>query len=101
MGREEPTLQLDLVLDHQGLTLGVDLLGELGRDGVVGGDILDNKTLIALHALVDGRLLNGPLADVGPLLVALRLLLGVRGLPSLLPVISKLFEERSLKLGGL
>ena len=30
-------LELDLVLDDEGLALGVDGLGEEGRDGVVGG----------------------------------------------------------------
>ena len=30
-------LELDLVLDNKGLALGVNRLGEEGRDGVVGG----------------------------------------------------------------
>jgi hypothetical protein len=96
------TLQLDLVLDHQGLTLGVDLLGELGRDGVVGSGVLDDKTLVAFHAFVDGGLLNCPLADVCPFLVAaLGVLLGVRRLPPLLPVVGELLKEGGLKLGRL
>jgi len=95
------TLELDLVLDDQGLALGVDLLGELGRDGVMGSSVLDNKTGITLNSLVDSRLLNSPLADVGPFLIALHVLLGVRGLPPLVPAVGELLEERSLELCGL
>lgn len=63
--------------------------------------VLDNKTLVALHALVDGGLFDSPLANVGPFLLACVTLLGVGGLPPLLPVISELLEEGSLQLGGL
>ncbi len=95
------TLKLDLILNDEGLALVVDLLGELGRDGVVGGGVLDNKTLVTLHSLVDGGLLNSPLADVRPLLIILGVLLGVGRLPPLLPVIGELFQEGSLELGRL
>jgi len=67
----------------------------------MGGDVLDNKALVALHALVDGGLLNRPLADVRPFLVARVGLLGVRRLPPLLPVAGELLKERGLELGGL
>lgn len=71
-------MELDLVLDHQGLALGVNLLGEFGADGVVGSSILDNKTLVSLDALVDGGLFYRPLANIRPLLIlASCVLLGV------------------------
>ena len=60
--------------------------------------VLDDETLVALNALQDGGLLDGPVADVCPLLiVGLDVLLCVRGLPSVLPVICELLEERSLE----
>lgn len=40
-------LELDLVLHYQVLALGVDLLGKFGRDGMVSGRVLDNKTFIS------------------------------------------------------
>jgi len=95
------TLELDLILNHEGLALGVDLLRKLGGDGVVGSRVFDNETLISLHALVDSGLLDGPLANVRPLLVASALLLGVGGLPPAVPAICELLEERSLELGRL
>jgi len=105
MDYSELTLKLDFVLDDESLALVINLLGELGRDGVVSGRVLDNKTLIALHSLVDGRLLDRPLADIGPFLLifarAGHVLLGVRWLPSLLPVVGELLEEASLDGGGL
>lgn len=64
--------------------------------------VLDNETLIALNALQDSGLLDGPVADVRPLLiVGLDVLLCVRGLPSALPVVCELLKERSLECGGL
>ncbi len=99
--RGKRTLELDLVLDHQSLALGVDLLRELGRDGVVGSRVLDDKTSITLNSLVDSRLLNSPLADVGPLLIALDVLLGVGRLPPLLPALGELFYEWPLDLARL
>lgn len=69
---------------------------------MVSGGVLDNKTLIAVNSLVLDRLLNGPLADVCPLLLrAGRILLCVRGLPSLVPVVGELFKEVSLEVGRL
>jgi len=95
------TLQLDLVLDHEGLALGVDLLGKLGRNGVMGSRVLHNETSITLHSLVDGGLLDSPLTDVSPLLVALNVLLGMRRLPPLVPALGELLEEGCLELSGL
>lgn len=66
--------------------------------------VLDNQTLIADHAREDGGLLDGPLANIGPLLVLVRVLgvlLGVGGLPAGLPVIGELLKERGLEGGGL
>lgn len=99
------TLKLDLILNNEGLALVVNLLGELGRDGMVSSGVLDNETLVALNSLVDDGLLDGPLADVGPFLTLLfgagRVLLRVRGLPSLVPVVGELLKEVGLDGGGL
>lgn len=100
------TLELDFILDDKGLALVIDLLGELGRDGMVSSRVLDNKTLLALHTLIFSRLLNCPLANVGPFLLftllrASCVLLGGGGLPTLLPALGELFKERGLKCGGL
>lgn len=101
------TLKLHLVLNNEGLALVVNLLGELGRDGVVSGGVLDDKTLVALNSLVLVGLLNSPLANVGPFLFLLSLvgaasvLLGVRRLPSRLPVIGELLQEVRLDGGRL
>jgi hypothetical protein len=96
------TLELDLVLNNQSLALVVNLLGELGGNGMVGGGVLDNKTLIAVNSLVLDGLLNCPFADVCPLLLgASCVLLRVRGLPSLVPVVGELFKEVSLEVGRL
>jgi hypothetical protein len=88
-------------LDDEGLALGVDLLRELGRDGVMGSRVLDDQTLVTLHALVDGRLLDSPLANVGPLLLTGVVLLRIGRLPPGLPVVGELLEEGSLELGRL
>src|SRR5690242_1556688 len=96
------TLKLNLVLNDQGVVLVVDRLGELGGNGVVSSLVLDDKTLVTLNTLQDGGLLDGPVADVSPLLViGLDVLLCVRGLPSVLPVICELLEEGSLERGRL
>jgi hypothetical protein len=99
------TLQLDLVLDNERLSLGVDGLVELGRDGVVGGLVFDDQALVALHSLEDGGLIDGPIADVGPLLgrILVLFLLGVRWLPPRVPIVGELLKETSLDLerGGL
>lgn len=68
---------------------------------MVSGRVLHNETLVALHALVNGGLLDGPLADVSPLLIVAGVLLGVGRLPSGLPVIGELLKEGSLECGGL
>lgn len=69
---------------------------------MVGGRVLDHETLVAFDTLEDGRLLDGPLAHIGPVLVSLRILsLCVRRSPSRVPVISELFEEGSLEISGL
>jgi hypothetical protein len=99
---DQGVLRLDLILDNQGLALRVNLFGELGRDSVVSGRVLDNKTLVALDTLEDGRLLNGPLADVSPVLIRLGvILLRVGALPAGLPVAGELLEEGSLERGRL
>jgi hypothetical protein len=99
------TLKLDFVLDDERLALGVHGLRELGRDGMMGGLVLDDQTFVALNALQLGRLLDGPVADVGPFLLGagacLLFLLGVRRLPPCVPVICELFKERGLQTGGL
>lgn len=60
----------------------------------MGGNVLDNQTLIAHNTREDGRLLNSPLANVLPVLFGLGvLLLSVRWGPSRVPVISELLEE--------
>ena len=71
MGGLKLTLQLDLVLNDESLALVVNLLGELGGDGVVGGGVLDDKTLVVVDALEDGRLFDSPFTNVCPLLVIL------------------------------
>ena len=79
------TLKLDLVLNHQRLALGVNWLLKHGRDSVMCGLVLDDQALVANHAIEHRRLLHGPVADVGPLLGVLLLvvlLLRARRLPS-------------------
>ena len=96
------TLELDLVLDNQGVTLVVDDLGEFGRDGMVGSLVLEDESFVAFHALEHRRLFHRPGTDVGPfLVVSLDVLLCVRRLPPAFPVVCELFEERGLEVGGL
>jgi hypothetical protein len=65
---------------------------------VVSSLVLDDQTLVALDALEDGGLLNGPGTNVRPLLVVgADILLCVRRLPSALPVVCELLEEGSLE----
>lgn len=94
------TLELDLVLNDEGLALIVNLLGELGRYGVVGGCVLYNQTFVTLHALVNMGLLDSPFSDVGPFLIFLLgvfvILLGVGWLPSGLPIVCELLDEIGL-----
>ena len=91
------TLELDLVLNNKGVVLVVYGLGEFGRDGVVSSLVLDDEALVALNALENGRLLDRPGTNVRPLLViGLDVLLCVRRLPSALPVVCELLEERCL-----
>jgi hypothetical protein len=69
---------------------------------VVGSRVLDDQALVLLDALEHRGLFYGPLADICPLLLGgLVVLLGVRFLPSLVPVIGELLEERGLQLRGL
>lgn len=70
---------------------------------MVGGLVLDDKTLVSFDGLEDVRLFDGPLPDISPLLVllALQVLLGVGRLPPQLPVVGELLKERRLKVGGL
>lgn len=92
-----PTLELDLVLDNEGVVFVVDLLGELRRNGVVSRLVLEHETLVALDTLEHAGLLNRPGADVCPLLLGgLVVLLGVRDLPARFPVVGELFVERCL-----
>jgi hypothetical protein len=96
------TLQLHLILDDEGVVLVVNLLRELGGNSMVRRRVLDNKTFIALDALVLYGLFNGPLANISPFLLGARcVLLRVRGLPSLVPVVGELLEEVGLDNGRL
>lgn len=63
------TLKLDFILNHKGLALVVDLLGELGRNGVVGGGIFHHQAHVALHAFEDMWLLHSPGSDIGPVFI--------------------------------
>lgn len=69
-------LKLDLILDDESLTLVRDGLWELGRDGVVGCLVLENKTLVTFNALEHTWLLDVPGTNVLPLLFSV-LFLGV------------------------
>jgi len=97
-------LKLDFVLDNECLSLVIDFLGELGRDGMMSCSVLDHKTLVAFHALIDMGLLYSPFPNICPLLIlvgTLCVLLGVGWLPSCLPVVCELLEEVGLELGRL
>ena len=68
-------MKLDFVLDNKSLALIVDLLWELGRDGMMSSWVLDDKTLVALDTWKDTWLLDGPLSDVSPILLTLWVIL--------------------------
>lgn len=69
---------------------------------MVGSGVFQHETLVTLDTLEDGGFLNGPLSNVGPVLLGVRVgLLGVGGGPSLLPVIGELLDEGSLDGGRL
>ena len=70
----EAGLELDLVLDDEGVILVGDGLVELAGDGVVGSLVLEDETLVALNATEDRGFLDGPLAVVCPLLLGALLL---------------------------
>ena len=93
-------MELDLVLDNEGLSLVVNFLGKLGRDGMMSCGILDDKTLVAFHALVDMRLLDSPFSNICPFLIffggALGVLLGMGWLPSGLPIVGELLDKVTL-----
>ena len=100
----ELTLKLDLVLDDECLALIIDLLGELGRDGMMSRCVLDDKALVALHALVNMGFFYSPFSYICPLLIlvgALCVLLGMGWLPSCLPIVCELLHEVTLDLGRL
>lgn len=70
----EAGLELDLVLDDEGVILVGDGLVELAGDGVVGSLVLEDETLVALDTAEDRGLLDGPLAVVSPLFLSALLL---------------------------
>ena len=95
-------MQLHLVLDDESLALVVDLLGKLGRDGVMLGGILHHQAHVAFNALQDMGLLSGPDSIIHPLdvilpVLLLGLLLGMRSQPSRVPAFCKLLEEWSFE----
>jgi hypothetical protein len=97
-------LKLNFILHNKGLAFIVNLLGELGRDSVMGCGVLDNETFVTLHTLEDSRLLNCPLSNVRPFLVlvgTLRVLCGMGRLPPGLPVICELLQEIGFNRRGL
>lgn len=95
-------LVLDFVLDDERLVAETDGLGEGRGDSMMGRLGLGNETEVALDGRVDRRLLDGPLADVGPGLAAGRSLLGrLRRRPTGGPVVGELLEERRLDRGRL
>ena len=69
IGNLPRTLKFDLILNNQRLSLGIDGLCEFGGDGMMGSLVLDYQPLVALHALEDSWLLDGPVSDVSPLVL--------------------------------
>lgn len=94
-------MRLHFVLNHQGLALVINLLGELGGNGVVSGGVLHDQTLISIDTLEDSGLFDGPFTNVGPFVLGLVILLRGRRLPACLPVVGELLKERSLEGSGL
>ena len=84
-------MRFHFILNNERLALRVDLLCEFGGDGVMGGLVLEDETLVTLDALENLGLLDSPSANVSPFLIRLVLLLGMRCLPPSLPVVGKLF----------
>lgn len=98
----ETVLKFDFVLDDEGLALVVDDRREFGRDGVVGSCVLHNKALVTHNSREDSGFFDRPLPHVGPILLALGVLLfGMGGGPSRVPVVGELFEEGSFQSGRL
>lgn len=76
-------LELGLVLKDERLALGVKWGSQRCGDGVVSSFGFSDETLVALDGREDGRLLDGPLADVREGLATNgRLFGGLRGSPS-------------------
>jgi len=95
-------LKLNLILYYKGLAGVVNGGGELCRNGVVSSLVLEHETLVAVDALVDQWLFHLPVSNVCPLLlITLGVLLCVGCLPSRLPVVSELLEERCREVCGL
>ena len=92
-------------MNNESLALVFNLLWELGRDGVVGSGVLDDKALVTLHTLEDMRLLYSPFSNISPLLIllsrALGILLSMGWLPSGLPIVCELLNEIGLDGGRL
>lgn len=62
-------------MDNQSLSLVINLLGELGRNGMVGSWVLHNETRVSRDTGEYGGLFNRPGTDVGPILFRLGILL--------------------------
>lgn len=88
-------LELDLVLKNKSLALVIEGLVKQRRDGMVRGRRLDNKTLVALEAGENGRLLDLPLANVGELTIGTSLD-SVGGLPSGSGLGNELLKENGI-----
>lgn len=94
-------LVFDFVLNNKGFVLEVNGLREGSGDSVVGGFVLGNKAQVTLDGTDEG-LLDLPFADIAEGLATNGTLLGrLRGCPAFTPVLSELFDEGCLDLGGL
>lgn len=65
----QATLKLDLVLNYKRLAFVVDRLVELGRNGMVGGCIFDNKTLVTGDTWEHFRFFDRPFSHVSPVFI--------------------------------